>query len=115
MPNMMGQPMMGHPMMGGMGMPMYQPMFKQIAVGSGIDMNEFNKIVQGATSAYMQKILPLSISTANMIKQMLKGEWFVFVSQVTDNDFNFALTSVAGGDFMSFSLDTTLFQVCRLK
>lgn len=127
---MMGQPMMGQPMMQGMMQPMMQgimgqqmmppmmmnqPLFKQINIGSGIDTNEFNRIVQSATTVYSQKMMPISTNTANLIKQNLYGEWFVFVSQVTDRDFNFALTCVAGGDFLSFSLDNTLFQVCRLK
>lgn len=114
MQGMMNQPMMGQSMMQPM-MMMNQPVFKQINIGSGIDTNEYSTIVQSATTAYSQKMMPLSTSTANMIKQRLFGEWFVFISQVTDRDFNFSLTCVAGGDFLSFSLDSTLFQVCRLK
>ena len=115
---MMGQPMMGQPMMGQpmMGQPMMpQPIFKQVAVGAGIDMTEFNTIVQAATYAYTMKLAPLSTGTANTIKQRIHGEWFVFVAPVTSKDYDFALSSVKGGDFMSFSLDNTLFQVCRIK
>ena len=115
---MMGQPMMGQPMMGQpmMGMPMMpQPIFKQVAVGAGIDMTEFNTIVQAATHAYTMKLTPLSTGTANTIKQRLHGEWFVFCAPVVAKDYDFALSSVKGGDFMSFTLDHTLFQVCRIK
>ena len=112
---MMGQPMMGQPMMGQPMMMMPQPIFKQIAVGQGIDMNEFQSIVQAATYAYQTKVNPLSTGVANTIKQRIGGEWFVFVSPVGIKDYDFALSSVKGGDFMSFSLDNTLFQVCRIK
>ena len=112
---MMGQPMMGQPMMGQPMMMMPQPIYKQVAVGAGIDMVEFNSIVQAATFAYTSKMAPLSTGVANSIKQKIGGEWFVFISPVGIKDYDFALSSVKGGDFMSFSLDNTLFQICRIR
>lgn len=92
-----------------------QPIFKQFAVGQGIDTNEYNSIVGSCTKAYSSRMLPLPASAAGMIKQAIGGEWFVFVSPVGSKDFDFSLTSVQGGDFLSFALDNTCFQVCRLK
>ena len=117
---MYGQPMMqpGMPMMQP-GMPMMQPMmpqpmFKQITVGYGIDMYEFNKIVSAATFVYQSRQTPLSTLTANYIKQNLGGEWLV-VTYPIGSQYDFCLSSVTGGDFMSFSLDNTLYQICRLR
>ena len=93
----------------------YQPTFKQYAVGSGIDRNEYNSIIQCSTKALLSRLIPLSTNIANLIKQTLGGEWFVCVTPVGNNNYDFCLTSVTGGDFLSFSLDYTLFQVCRLK
>ena len=93
---------------------MPQPMFKQIMVGSGIDMNEFNKIVAAATFVYQSKQTPLSTATANYIKQNLGGEWLV-VTYPVGRQYDFCLSSVKGGDFMSFSLDNTLYQICRIR
>ena len=116
---MMPQPMMGgmmqQPMMGGMGMMMPQPVYQQIAVGHGIDMKEFQLIVNAVTQAYMSRQMPLSNIAANYIKSSLGGDWFVFVSDVGIEDYDFSLTTVKGGDFMAFSLDKKKFQVCRLK
>ena len=108
-----GMPMMqpGMPMMQPM---MPQPMFKQIAVGHGIDMNEFNKIVSAATFVYQSRQTPLSTATANYIKQNLGGEWLV-VTYPVGRQYDFCLSSVKGGDFMSFSLDNTIYQICRLR
>ncbi len=92
-----------------------QPIFKQYAVGSGIDNNEYQAIVNAATKAYQGKMNPLSTNTANGIKQILGGEWFVFISPMSNKDYDFCISSVTGGDFLSFSLDNTLFQICRLK
>ena len=110
---MYGQPMMqpGIPMMQPM---MPQPMFKQITVGYGIDMNEFNKIVSAATFVYQSRQTPLSTLTANYIKQNLGGEWLV-VTYPIGSQYDFCLSTVKGGDFMSFSLDNTLYQICRLR
>lgn len=108
-PGMMGQPGMGQPMM------MQQPIFKQISLGQGIDQQEFNSIVQCTMQAYMSKQTPVSTIAANMIKQMLKGEWFVYACDAAKKDFDFALTVLKGGDFLSFTLDNKLFQICRLN
>jgi hypothetical protein len=94
---------------------MVQPVFKQYAVGQGIDMNEYNAITQAANKVYQMKVSPLSTNTAQAIKQQIGGEWFVFISPVNNKDYDFCISSVSGGDFMSFSLDNTLYQICRLK
>ena len=92
-----------------------QPVFKQISVGQGIDMKEFQSITQCCIQAYQLKQNPISTVSANLIKQQLKGEWFVYVCELGKKDYDFALTTLKGGDFMSFSIDNKLFQVCRLK
>ena len=117
---MMGQQMMGQQMMGGMmnpmmgGMMMPQPIYKQISVGVGIDMVEFQRIVQSATQVYQMKQQPLSQYTANAIKMMLGGEWLC-VCYPTTRAYDFTLTTVKGADMMVFSLDNTLFQICRIR
>ena len=94
-----------------------QPVYKQISIGQGIDMNEFNRIVDCCKHFYMQIREGPNIAerTAEGIKQMLGGDWFVFVSNLGYEDFDFSLTKVKGGDFMAFSLDNKKFQVCRIQ
>ena len=104
-----------NPMYGNQFQQPIQPVFKQYAVGNGIDRNEYTVITNSATKVFTAKTFPLSTNTANMIKQGIGGEWFVFVSPVGSKDYDFCLSSVSGGDFLSFSLDNTLFQVCRLR
>ena len=58
---------------------------------------------------------PLSEHCANLIKQRLGGHWFVFQCDMAGTDFDFHLTKVKGGDFLSFSLDNKKFEVCRIK
>jgi hypothetical protein len=92
-----------------------QPQFKQYAVGSGIDQNEFNTITKACSQAYINKMNPLSSNCSTLIKQAMGGEWFVCCSPLGNKNFDFSISSVTGGDFLSFSLDNVLFEVCRLK
>ena len=109
-----GQPGYGQP---GYGQPGYgpQPVYKQISVGQGIDQNEYNQIVECCKGAYMSRATPLSEHCTQAIKQRLGGDWFVFQCEQGNSDFDFHLTKVKGGDFMTFSLDNKKFEVCRLK
>ena len=92
-----------------------QPVYKQISVGQGIDMNEYNQIVECCKQAYMSRATPLSEHCTNAIKQRLGGDWFVFQCEMGNSDFDFHLTKVKGGDYMTFSLDNKKIEVCRLK
>ena len=122
-----GQPGYGQPGYGaqpGYGQPGYgaqpgyggpQPVYKQISIGQGIDMNEFNSIVECCKQCYMSRATPLSEHCTQAIKQRLGGDWFVFQCEEGKSDFDFHLTKVKGGDYMTFSLDNRKFEVCRLK
>ena len=92
-----------------------QPIYKQISVGQGIDMNEFNSIVECCKQVYMGGMKPLSENCTNAIKQRLGGDWFVFAYNMNESEFDFHLTKVRGGDFMTFSLDNKKFEVCRIR
>src|SRR3954470_11402961 len=93
----------------------YTPIFKQYAIGKGIDNNEHIAITQCAKRAFLAKMSPMSTHVGNLIKQAIGGEWFVHVSPVNDILYDFSLTSVSGNDFITFSYDNTMFQVCRLR
>ena len=125
-----GQPGYGQPGAPGYGAPGYgapgygpqagygaEPVYKQITVGQGIDMNEYNRIVDCCKQAYMK--LRGASQTAREagenIKRTLGGDWLVFISNVGYENFDFSMTRVKGGDFMAFSLDSKKFQVCRIK
>ncbi len=106
------QPGMQQP--GMYGQPINQPKLQLFAKGNGIDQNEYNGIIQGCTMAYNIKSNPLSNECVKNIKNLIRGEWFVFVCPVGSKQYDFSLSIVTGSDFLSFSLDETHFQVCRL-
>ena len=93
------------------------PKFIEFAKGSGIDNNEYNKIVSAAQKAYNEGKTDkhtLSFKTGREIKNTLNGQWFVFVSE-KGKKYDFALSTVADNDYLTFSIGNSLFQVCRLK
>ena len=63
----------------------------------------------------MSRAAPLSEHCTQAIKQRLGGDWFVFQCEEGNSDFDFHLTKVKGGDYMTFALDNRKFEVCRLK
>jgi len=91
-----------------------EPLFQKIAVGAGIDNNEYQTIINCCKQAYLQNQQPLSTTAGKYIKQYLGFEWLVIVSPSQDKNYEFSLTSVEGGDFLAFVLDSTLFQVCKI-
>ena len=121
-----GQPPYGQPGQQPYGQPPYgqpgyqqgqQPVYKQITVGQGIDQHEFNKIVDCCKGAYIQMggAAQTAQHAAEGIKQVLGGDWLVFISNLGYENFDFSMTRVKGADFMAFTLDNKKFQVCRIK
>ena len=94
-----------------------QSQYVELARGRGIDQKEYNSIVSAARRAYDESrndTQTISFKTGKEIQNNLKGQWFVFVSE-KGKKFDFSLSTVASGDYLTFSLGDTLFQVCRLR
>ena len=92
-----------------------QPMYREIARGVGIDAREYEAIKRVSTQVYQSGVKPMAKAVSEGIKQNLGGEWFAFVNPAGDETYEFSLTRVKGTDFVSFVLDNTKFQVCRIK
>ena len=92
------------------------PVYKEIARGIGIDIDEYETIKRVSTQVYMSGIRPLSVGISEGIKQNLGGEWFAFVNPIGEDDsYELCITRVKGTDFLTFVLDNTKFQICRIK
>ena len=94
--------------------PQAQPVYKLLRKGTGINPTEKQAIIFCAMSIFQDGITPISNNTAKYIQQKIGGDWLVIVyPEGKPVDFN--MTCVEGNDFMYFTLDTTAFQVCRLR
>jgi hypothetical protein len=91
------------------------PVFKQIAIGKGIDQNEYDTIISCCSQAYVDNKSSYSTPSAKLIKHNLKGDWIVVCNPIDFLDFEFSMTKITGSDYVSFTLNDTLFQVCRIK
>lgn len=90
------------------------PVYRLIRQGRGINPTEEQGIVFCAMKVFQEQIYPLSNNTAKFIQRKLGGDWLVIVyEQGKPIDFN--MTCIEGDDYMYFILDTTAFQVCRLR
>jgi hypothetical protein len=91
-----------------------QPVFKLLRQGAGISSTEQQGIVKTAMEIYQAQRTPLSNNTANLIKKRLGGDWIVIV-YAHGKPIDFNMTCVQGNDYMYFTLDSTAYQVCRLR
>jgi len=91
-----------------------QPVFKLLRQGAGISPTEQQGIVKTAMEVYQAQRTPLSNNTANLIKKRLGGDWIVIV-YAHGKPIDFNMTCVQGNDYMYFTLDSTAYQVCRLR
>ena len=90
------------------------PVYNLIKEGKGISRLEEQGIVFCAMTIYQEEMQPLSNNTARYIKTKLGGDWLVIIYP-EGKAIDFCLTSVSRNDFMYFTLDTTAYQICRLR
>ena len=92
-----------------------QPLYKQYAIGKGINMAQGNLIVNYCKYYYIQTKCGKNTARkcAEAIKQKLGDNWLVLISDLTGGKFDFNISPAKKGDFIVFSLDNKLFQICR--
>ena len=90
------------------------PVYRLIRQGNGINPTEQQGIVFCAMKVFQEEILPLSNNTARFIQRKIGGDWLVIVYE-EGKPIDFNMTCVEGNDYMYFVLDTTAYQVCRLR
>lgn len=94
--------------------PRAMPVYNFINKGAGISQTEEQGIVFCAMTVYQEEMKPLSNNTAKYIKFKLGGDWIVMVYP-EGKPVDCHMTLVSRNDFMYFTLDTTAYQVCRLR
>jgi len=90
------------------------PVYRLLRQGCGINPTEEQGIVFCAMKVFQEDIVPISNNTARLIQRKLGGDWLVIVYENV-KPIDFYMTNVEGKDYMYFTLDTTAFQVCRLR
>ncbi|MCF0116554.1 MAG: hypothetical protein HUJ61_00710 [Bacilli bacterium] len=94
------------------------PGVRIIAKGAGIDPNESNQIQTACFNAVQRGDVPgaepLSRVISEDIKRRLGGQWFVFISNYGQEDYNFSLTRCKGIDYLVLVIMGKKIQINRL-
>ena len=92
-----------------------QPIVKKYAVGRRINKDQSNIIIKLCKKYYilMKGGLMTAKYSAEGIEKSLGNNWLVMISDLDCGEFDFSISAAKKGDFIMFSLDNKLFQVCR--
>ena len=90
------------------------PVYNLIKQGNGICKTEEQGIIFCAMTIYQEELKPLSNYTAKYLQTKLGGDWLVIVFPA-GKPVDYNMTYISRNDYMYFTLDTTVFQVCRIR
>ncbi len=86
-----------------------------ISRGKGINDKEFNDITSSCIEVQDKKVIPMSNMCIKKIKEKLRGEWYVFVVPEKETNYDFYLSFVDGGKYLTFKYDLNEFHVCGIS
>ena len=86
-----------------------------VSRGNGINDKEYNDITSSCIEVNDKHIIPMSTMCIKKIKEKLNGEWYVFVCPEKETNFDFYLSFVDGGRFLTFKYGKNEFHVCRIS
>ena len=92
-----------------------QPTFKIYSIGKGINNVQANIIINCCRKCYIQTKggLMTAKKSAELIKGLLGSNWLILISYLNCQQFDFNISAAKAGDYIVFSLDRRLFQICR--
>ena len=91
------------------------PKVQVVSRGNGINDKEFNDITSSCIEVQDKKIIPISNMCIKKIKEKLRGEWYVFVVPEKETNYDFYLSFVDGGKYLTFKYDLNEFHVCGIS
>ena len=83
--------------------------------GRNINDFEYKGIIDSCLDVIKNSQSPYSFNCINEIKKKLRGEWFVFVTDETEYNYDFYVSNYNDGRFVIFNCDDMLFQVCQIS
>ena len=92
-----------------------QPLYKQYKVGNKINIYQLKMIVNCCKKYYIQMKgeTGTAMRASKELKETLGGNWLIFISNLKCKQFDFNISSIQKGNFVIFSLDNKLFQICK--
>ena len=62
-----------------------------------------------------KRVIPLSGLCIKKIKEKIGGEWYVFVCPESETNFDFYLSFVDGGKYLTFKYGINEYHVCSIS
>ena len=94
-----------------------QPAFKKYMVGHRINTQQSSVIIKACIKNYIKMKEESKSKISKKVAEEIKGElgynWLVMISDLDSGEFDFSISPAKKGDFIVFSLDKRLFQVCK--
>ena len=92
-----------------------QLLYKQYKIGNKINDNQLKMIVNCCKKYYIQMKggAGTAMKASEELKEELGGNWLIFISDLKCKQFDFNISSIQKGNFVIFSLDNKLFQICK--
>jgi hypothetical protein len=91
------------------------PKIQVISRGNGISEKEFQDITNACIEVQDSRAVPMANKCIQKIKQKVRGEWYVFVCPESEKNFDFFLSFVDGGKFVTFKYGPNEFHVCGIS
>ena len=82
--------------------------------GNGINDKEYNDITASCMEVQDKNIIPMSSMCIKKIKEKINGEWYVFVCPEKETNYDFYLSYVEGGKYLTFKYGDNEFHVCSI-
>ena len=91
--------------------------YSEVERGVGINAHEYEVIKNVSSQVYLKGV-DMARNFAQGVKQIIGGEWFAFINSDKDKKDSvneFYITNAKDIDFVSFNIEDTKFQICRLN
>ena len=86
-----------------------------ISRGNGINDMDYREITNSCVEVQDSRAFPMSQRCIDKIKQKIRGEWYVFVCPESDTNYDFYLSFVDKGKYLTFKYNGNEFHVCGIN
>ena len=90
------------------------PRVQVISRGNGISESEYQAISSACIAAQDSRSPHLSNVCIQKIKEKIRGEWYVFVCPESDTNYDFYLSYVDGGKFLTLKLGVNEYHIVEI-
>ena len=92
-----------------------KPHYREVYRGVCISAKDYEVIKRISSQIYQSGNKMTSKNYIDEIKKNLGGEWFGFIVPAEEGQYDYSFTDENQNNFVSFIIDNTKFQLCRIK